>query len=555
LSFEWLLVAAFAFVALILAVQWQRARAHAERAEIERRAAERARLADQAELRRQVAQSTALNLAQSDAVLIVAADRTLEQANVAALGLFGPKVNAGDTLMTATRSVELDELAAHVLAGGDDNDRQIMLNGLPFRARAIAAGEHGLALVLKDQSELQRLGRARRDFIANISHELRTPITSIRLLVESLLSGVANEAQARLTLLQKISTEVQALEQMAQELLDLAQIESGQAIVKLLPTPVNQLVSGAVERLMPQAQHKQQRIEMDVPPDLIALADADLINRTLGNLLHNAIKFTPPGGRIQVQARAANGDVLVSVADSGPGIAPMDLPRVFERFYRGDRSRKSGGTGLGLAIAKHVVEAHGGKIWVESDGVPGHGACFSFTLLAAEPGHTEPHMTNSTQRVLFLCTHNSARSQMAEGLLRSLSHNTVAAFSAGTVATRVRPEAIAVMHELGIDVTGQTSKTLERFVNEPFDVVITVCDSANETCPFFPQGRARWHWSIADPSQVQGTDEERRAAFRAARDDLRRRIESELLPYLHGEALPPHPGEKSTSFTSGMTNT
>jgi arsenate reductase len=338
-------------------------------------------------------------------------------------------------------------------------------------------------------------------------------------------------------------------------LLDLAQIESGQAIVKLLPTPVNQLVSGAVERLTPQAQHKQQRVEMDVPHDLIALADADLINRTLGNLLHNAIKFTPPAGRIHVQARAVNGDVLVSVTDSGPGIAPMDLPRVFERFYRGDRSRKSGGTGLGLAIAKHVVEAHGGKIWVESDGVPGHGATFSFTLLAGDSVEEKliPR-TGPSLRVLFLCTHNSARSQMAEGLLRGLSHNSVAAFSAGTVATRVRPEAIAVMHELGIDVSGQTSKTLERFVNEPFDVVITVCDSANEACPFFPHGKARWHWSIEDPSQAQGTDEERCAAFRAARDDLRRRIEGELLPYLYGEAPAMLPSGNSTPFTGGMTS-
>jgi two-component system phosphate regulon sensor histidine kinase PhoR len=108
------------------------------------------------------------------------------------------------------------------------------------------------------------------------------------------------------------------------------------------------------------------------------------VNRALGNLLHNAIKFTPTEGRIWVRAQAHNGEVLVEVADTGPGIAPEDLPRVFERFFRGDRSRRSGGTGLGLAIAKHVVEAHGGKIWVESEGRPGHGATFRFTLLSAD---------------------------------------------------------------------------------------------------------------------------------------------------------------------------
>ncbi len=118
---------------------------------------------------------------------------------------------------------------------------------------------------------------------------------------------------------------------------------------------------------------------------------------------------------------------------------------------------------------------------------------------------------------------------MAEALLRSLGQGTFEVESAGTVATGVRPEAIAVMRELGIDMSGQTSKTLERFLSEPFDEVITVCDSANESCPFFPSARNQRHWSIDDPSGVQGSDEERLAAFRRSRDELRRRIETELL--------------------------
>jgi len=133
------------------------------------------------------------------------------------------------------------------------------------------------------------------------------------------------------------------------------------------------------------------------------------------------------------------------------------------------------------------------------------------------------------KRVLFLCTHNSARSQMAEGLLRALSQGTVDVSSAGTEATRVRPEAIAAMQELGIDISNQESKTLERFLHQPFDEVITVCDTAHETCPVFLGARHRRHWSIDDPSQVQGSAEERLAAFRRARDELRGRIETELL--------------------------
>ncbi len=133
------------------------------------------------------------------------------------------------------------------------------------------------------------------------------------------------------------------------------------------------------------------------------------------------------------------------------------------------------------------------------------------------------------KRVLFLCTHNSARSQMAEGLLRVLGRGNFESFSAGTEQTRVRPEAIAAMAELGIDINGQTSKTLDIYLNEPFDEVITVCDSANESCPVFPGARSRRHWSIDDPSGVKGSDEERLAAFRRARDDVRQRIETELL--------------------------
>jgi arsenate reductase len=132
-------------------------------------------------------------------------------------------------------------------------------------------------------------------------------------------------------------------------------------------------------------------------------------------------------------------------------------------------------------------------------------------------------------KVLFLCTHNSARSQMAEGLLRHLARDRFEAHSAGTEATRVKPEAVAVMGEIGVGVSDQESKTLERYLREPFDYVITVCDEANEACPVFPGAKNRLHWSFEDPSRVTGSDEERLEAFRAARDGLRERIEGEIL--------------------------
>lgn len=134
------------------------------------------------------------------------------------------------------------------------------------------------------------------------------------------------------------------------------------------------------------------------------------------------------------------------------------------------------------------------------------------------------------QRVLFLCTHNSARSQMAEGLLRALGNADFEAFSAGTEATHVRPMAIRAMAELGIDISGQQSKTLEIYVNEPFDAVITVCDQANEACPTFFGARQRLHWSLPDPSRAEGPEEQQLAVYRQVRDAIRERIERELLP-------------------------
>jgi len=133
------------------------------------------------------------------------------------------------------------------------------------------------------------------------------------------------------------------------------------------------------------------------------------------------------------------------------------------------------------------------------------------------------------QRVLFLCTHNSARSQMAEGLLRTIGGDRFEVHSAGTEATRVRPLAIKAMAELGIDISDQTSKTLDRYVEERFDYVITVCDDANESCPIFPNAAHRVHWSLPDPSKATGTEDQQVAVYRAVRDDLRARIQSELV--------------------------
>jgi arsenate reductase (thioredoxin) len=138
-------------------------------------------------------------------------------------------------------------------------------------------------------------------------------------------------------------------------------------------------------------------------------------------------------------------------------------------------------------------------------------------------------MMTEKARVLFLCTHNSARSQMAEGLLRHLAGDRCEAMSAGTEATHVRPLAVRAMEEIGVDISGQESKTLERYLHEPFDHVITVCDGANEACPFFPGAANRLHWSFEDPSKAEGSEEDRLSVFRSVRDRIRERIEADLV--------------------------
>lgn len=384
-TLAWILALLGGLAALAFFIAWRRAQAGQTQAEHVTAQTQQSHLAVEQQLQQETAQLQALHLLQLEPLLSLAPDRSVRYLNPAASTLFGPLAQVGQTLMVMTRSAELDELAAHALGGGEDCDRQITLNGEPYRARAVRLGEpgqtyQGVMLTLRNLGELQRLGRARRDFVANISHELRTPITSIRLLADTLRGPPAENAEMRGELLEKISVETETLEQLARELLDLAQIESGQVVVRMIPVSVTELATHAVQRLEAQAARKQLTITLDLPPDVRVLADTEQIDRVLGNLLHNAIKFTPEAGHVWVRASQRDGDVTIEVADNGPGIPAQDLPRVFERFFRGDRSRKSGGTGLGLAIAKHVVEAHGGRLWVESEGRAGKGALFRFTL-------------------------------------------------------------------------------------------------------------------------------------------------------------------------------
>jgi two-component system phosphate regulon sensor histidine kinase PhoR len=268
-------------------------------------------------------------------------------------------------------------------------------------ATPLGEADRSCLLILQDLTRVRRLETVRRDFISNISHELRTPMAALKALVDTLRDGALEDPPAAQRFLDRMDMEVDALTQMVQELLQLSRIESGRAPIRLEPVPVMDAVVPPVERLRPQAERAQLDLSVDIPSDLPSLlADVDRVQQVVTNMVHNAIKFTPVGGRIEVSARklwvADDGEmiltaiglepgslrsgewVLIQVEDSGVGIPAKDLPRVFERFYKADRARSGGGTGLGLSIAKHIVQAHDGQIWAES--VEGEGSSFRFVL-------------------------------------------------------------------------------------------------------------------------------------------------------------------------------
>ncbi|MCW5877110.1 MAG: PAS domain-containing protein [Anaerolineales bacterium] len=244
----------------------------------------------------------------------------------------------------------------------------------------------GQALILfEDVSELRRLETIRRDFVSNVSHELRTPLTSLKALTESLRAGALEEPEMARRFLGHIETEVDALSELVSELLELARIESQQVPLQLQAADASAIVARSMERLRLQAERAGVSLGADLADRLPqVLADPSRLEQVLVNLIQNAIKFTPQGGSIRVSVAPKDGALEFAVADTGVGISLDDQPRIFERFYKTDPARNKVGTGLGLAIAKHVVEAHGGRIGVESK--EGAGSRFFFTIpVAAQP--------------------------------------------------------------------------------------------------------------------------------------------------------------------------
>ncbi len=278
-------------------------------------------------------------------------------------------LGSGSTVLETTRSSELQDVCARGLAGWPQR-RELTLPALDLQVEAqVAPLSHARALLaLRDLTAERRADRVRRDFIANASHELRTPVTAIRAAAETLLDGGLQLNDQAREFVQMIARHADRLTRLTDDLLDLSKLETGAWKPQTGPVQLAPLAEAVLELFRERAAEKQIALQADVPERLRASADRRALEQILVNLLDNAVKFTPQGGRVTLLGDGLGPTVMLSVVDSGPGIEPRHQSRIFERFYRADegRSRELGGTGLGLAIVKHLSQAMGGEVGLES---------------------------------------------------------------------------------------------------------------------------------------------------------------------------------------------
>ena len=322
----------------------------------------------------------------TDAIVIVDREGIVQRLNPAAARMFNIAIEQapGRSLIEIVRQHQFVELWQACRRQESPQSLSLEVAGEHLFIQAVATPlgqemEGAVVMVFQDLTRLRRLENIRRDFVSNISHELRTPLASLKALAETLNAGALEDPPAARRFLRQMETEIDNLTQLVQELLELSRIESGRAPLDVHEIDPLAFLRQATERMQVQAERAGLTLRLDcLTPLPTVRADPGRIQQVLMNLIHNAIKFTPPGGTITVTARPFGRELIISVQDTGVGISPEDLPRIFERFYKGDRSRSGGGTGLGLSIARHLVEAHGGRIWATSQ--VNQGSTFSFTL-------------------------------------------------------------------------------------------------------------------------------------------------------------------------------
>ena len=329
----------------------------------------------------------------AEGVLVASEVGRIEFLNLALQRLLAvPKSARGRPLSEALALPELDGMLSRVRTDGQLSGIELDLTRSVGRVLQVNAsdfdgldgGQRGFIFVFHDITRIKRFEDTRRDFVANVSHELRTPLNLIKGFVELLLGGTKVDPADATRYLQTIARHTDRLTFLIEDLLTVSQLESAEAAMNLQPVQLHDVAQRVLDDLQPRAAECRATMENQIPPALHARADADRLEQVFFNLVENALNHGAHAGRVQLEARALPDErVEVCVRDNGPGIPPESRDRVFERFYRVDRARArgTGGTGLGLSIVKHIVNAHGGEAWVQSE--PGAGCSFFFTLPAA----------------------------------------------------------------------------------------------------------------------------------------------------------------------------
>jgi two-component system, OmpR family, phosphate regulon sensor histidine kinase PhoR len=335
------------------------------------------------------AQQAAVFNSMVEGLVLLDPDGRIQLANRQFSRLFGTAEDLkGKTLIEATRMHDLAELVGGLSADQPAQGRELRLPGLQERwlevnAAAVfdeARGRRGTVVVFHDQTRIKKLERNREEFVANVSHELRTPLSLIKGYTETLLDGAKDNPDVSVKFLQTIDRNAERLKLLIEDLLTISELESGRIRLQLQTVALTPLVAKLLEDFKPRAAARGVRLNCEVP-ELTAKADPDRVQQVLSNLVDNAIKYGRSDGVVTIRGHdAGEGRIELCVADDGPGIPEDARERIFERFYRLDkaRSREQGGTGLGLSIVKHIIQSHGGKVWVESE--PGKGSRFFFSL-------------------------------------------------------------------------------------------------------------------------------------------------------------------------------
>ncbi|HEU5458112.1 MAG TPA: ATP-binding protein [Terracidiphilus sp.] len=329
-----------------------------------------------------------------EAVVAVSAEGVVLWSNAVMQRIAGMQIHVGRALVHSVRDPELLGCVKAALESGEVRfgRSSSLAPGRVFEINAAPLPSGGALAVLHDVSRIEAAEKSRRDFIANVSHELRTPLTSIQGYVETLLEEPRPNAETTQEFLGVIQKNATRMNRLTEDLLALASVESPDYKLAAQPTRAGALVEDAIESLGGMVVDSGITLVSAGAPEAMVLADPDAMNQVFGNLIENALKYGKNGGRIEVGASVTGAEVEFFVRDFGPGISSEHLERIFERFYRVDkaRSRESGGTGLGLAIVKHIVQAHGGRVWAQSE--LGAGTTFHFTLpvVASAPSAEAP---------------------------------------------------------------------------------------------------------------------------------------------------------------------